>query len=55
MDGHQVVSREEWIEARKRLLAEEKEFTHRRDELSRLRRELAWVRVDKDYSQSPLQ
>src|SRR4051794_9053299 len=46
---HQVVSREEWLEARTRLLAEERDFTHRRDELSRKRRELPWVRVEKPY------
>ena len=43
------VSREEWLEARKQFLAEEKEFTRRRDALSRARRELPWERVDKDY------
>jgi predicted dithiol-disulfide oxidoreductase (DUF899 family) len=49
MENHQVVSREEWIEARKALLAKEKEFTRLRDQLSRERRELPWVRVDKEY------
>ena len=38
-----------WIEARKDLLAKEKEFTRQRDELSRLRRELPWEKVEKDY------
>lgn len=47
--GHQVVSRDEWLQARKALLAAEKEFTRKRDEVSRQRRELPWVRVDKDY------
>jgi predicted dithiol-disulfide oxidoreductase (DUF899 family) len=46
---HQVVSREEWIDARKALLAKEKEFTRLRDELSRQRRELPWERVEKEY------
>jgi predicted dithiol-disulfide oxidoreductase (DUF899 family) len=46
---HSVVSREEWLEARKALLAEEKAHTHQRDELSRRRRELPWVKVGKDY------
>ena len=44
-----VVSQEQWLEARKRLLAKEKELTHLRDELSRQRREMPWVRVDKQY------
>ena len=47
--NHQVVSQDEWIAARKRLLAKEKEFTRLRDELSRERRELPWERVDKPY------
>src|SRR5262245_26617453 len=49
MESHRVVSRDEWIEARKALLAREKEFTRARDQLSRERRELPWVRVDKKY------
>lgn len=47
--SHKVVSREEWVEARKAHLAREKEFTRQRDELSRQRRELPWVRVEKNY------
>ncbi len=47
--NHPVVSQDEWIAARKRLLAKEKEFTRLRDELSRERRELPWERVDKPY------
>jgi predicted dithiol-disulfide oxidoreductase (DUF899 family) len=49
MEEHRVVSREAWIDERKALLAKEKEFTRLRDELSRERRELPWVRVDKQY------
>ena len=49
MQDHDVVSREEWIKARKQLLAKEKEFTRQRDQLSQQRRELPWVRVDKAY------
>ena len=48
MPDHQVVSREEWLAARIKLLAEEKEFTRRRDALTRHCRELPWVRID-DY------
>ncbi|HTF32817.1 MAG TPA: thioredoxin family protein [Myxococcota bacterium] len=50
MDDHKVVSRSEWIEARKRLLAEEKSFTQARDRLSQQRRDLPWERVEKQYS-----
>jgi predicted dithiol-disulfide oxidoreductase (DUF899 family) len=46
---HDVVSHEEWTEARKKFLAKEKEFTRLRDELSRQRRELPWERVEKEY------
>jgi predicted dithiol-disulfide oxidoreductase (DUF899 family) len=46
---HEVVTREEWLAARKQLLAREKEFTKQRDELSRRRRELPWEPVDKEY------
>lgn len=50
MTTHEVVSRSEWVEARKRLLAKEKEFTRMRDQLSAERRALPWVRIDKDYA-----
>lgn len=46
---HAVVSREVWLKARKELLDEEKKFTRHRDQLSAKRRELPWVKVDKDY------
>jgi predicted dithiol-disulfide oxidoreductase (DUF899 family) len=49
MESHRVVSKDQWIEERKGLLAKEKEFTRLRDQLSRERRELSWVRVDKEY------
>jgi predicted dithiol-disulfide oxidoreductase (DUF899 family) len=44
-----IVSREEWLAARKKLLAKEKEQTRRRDRLSAERRELPWVRIEKEY------
>src|SRR5262245_11146381 len=47
--GHPVVSRDEWLRARLALLAREKEHTRERDELRRLRGELPWVRVGKEY------
>jgi len=49
MTDHQVVSREEWAAARNELLTREKEHTRRGDELARERRELPWVRVEKEY------
>jgi predicted dithiol-disulfide oxidoreductase (DUF899 family) len=49
MTAHRMVSHDEWLDARKLLLAREKEFTRLRDELSRERRALPWERVEKDY------
>jgi predicted dithiol-disulfide oxidoreductase (DUF899 family) len=49
MQPHKIVSQQEWIEARKALLAREKEFTRARDRLSEERRALPWVKVDKAY------
>ena len=49
MQPHKIVSREEWIAARKAHLAHEKEFTQARERLSEERRALPWVKVDKDY------
>jgi predicted dithiol-disulfide oxidoreductase (DUF899 family) len=50
MTDHRVGTREEWLAARKELLAREKEHTRRADELARERRELPWVRVEKEYT-----
>ena len=44
-----IVSRDEWLAARKALLAKEKEFTRLRDSLNAERRALPWVKVDKPY------
>jgi len=49
MENPKVVSRKEWLEARKQFLVKEKEFTRLRDQLSQQRRELPWVKVDKEY------
>lgn len=49
MGAHRIVSREQWLEARRKHLAEEKAFTRQRDALSAARRELPWTRVEKDY------
>ena len=50
MTDHPVVPREEWLVARTAFLAKEKEFTRLRDELSRERRELPWMKVEKTYT-----
>jgi predicted dithiol-disulfide oxidoreductase (DUF899 family) len=44
-----VVSREEWLEARRALLLQEKEATHLRDKVNAARMAMPWVKVDKDY------
>jgi predicted dithiol-disulfide oxidoreductase (DUF899 family) len=49
MNLPRVVSRTEWLEARKDLLTREKALTRARDELAAARRELPMVRVDKEY------
>jgi len=45
----EVVSREEWLVARKQLLAKEKELTRTRDALNTQRRLLPMVKIDKEY------
>ena len=47
--NHAIVSREEWIAARKALLLKEKELTAAFDQLNEERRKLPWVRIDKHY------
>ncbi|WP_227369912.1 DUF899 domain-containing protein [Halomonas sp. M20] len=44
-----VVSREEWLEERRALLVKEKELTRQYDRVSAERRELPWVKVEKNY------
>ena len=46
---HAIASREDWLEARKALLARERAITHALDALRAERRELPWVRIDKPY------
>jgi predicted dithiol-disulfide oxidoreductase (DUF899 family) len=46
---HTIVSQDEWLAARKALLAKEKEFSKARDQLSAARRALPWVKVEKNY------
>jgi predicted dithiol-disulfide oxidoreductase (DUF899 family) len=49
METHKVVSRGEWLAARKALLADEKALSKARDRVAEQRRELPWVKVDKEY------
>lgn len=49
MQDHRVVARDEWLAARRELLAREKELTRLRGRLSAERRALPWVRVEKEY------
>lgn len=46
---HEVVSREEWLEARKRLLKQEKAVTRMNDLVAAERRKLPWVKIEKNY------
>jgi predicted dithiol-disulfide oxidoreductase (DUF899 family) len=49
MNQPTVVSRAEWLVARKELLAKEKEFSRARDALSASRRQLPMVKIEKEY------
>ena len=49
MKDHPVVSSQEWVEARKALLAKEKEFTRLREQLAQERRALPWQAVSNHY------
>src|ERR1700693_645665 len=50
MSDHRSGTREEWLAARLELLDAEKELTRRGDELARLRQDLPWVPIEKEYS-----
>jgi predicted dithiol-disulfide oxidoreductase (DUF899 family) len=47
--GHKIVSRQEWTAARQELLKKEKESTRLREQLSDERRQLPWVKLEKNY------
>jgi predicted dithiol-disulfide oxidoreductase (DUF899 family) len=49
IESHEVVPHEEWVAARRTLLAKEKEFSRLRDELTEQRRALPWEAVTKEY------
>src|ERR1700704_5894174 len=46
---HTIGTHKEWLAARLELLKAEKDLTRRSDEVARKRRELPWVRIDKEY------
>ena len=50
MEHPAIVSEAEWVAARTELLRKEKELTRLKDDLSRQRRALPWVRVEKQYT-----
>jgi predicted dithiol-disulfide oxidoreductase (DUF899 family) len=49
MTPQRIVTREQWLAERIKLLDAEKEFTRQRDRLSAMRRALPWVKVEKEY------
>lgn len=50
MEKRKVVSRDQWLAARRDLLAREKQLTRELDAVRALRRELPWVKVEKPYT-----
>ncbi len=48
-ETRKVVSQNQWLVARRRLLVKEKKFSKLRDELNLQRRKLPWVKVEKEY------
>jgi predicted dithiol-disulfide oxidoreductase (DUF899 family) len=49
VDNPKVVSRDEWLTARRNLLAKEKQLTRDHDAIAAERRQLPWVKVERDY------
>jgi predicted dithiol-disulfide oxidoreductase (DUF899 family) len=49
MQTHAIANKEDWIEARRALLAKEKELTRLRDRLAAERRALPWIKIEKRY------
>jgi predicted dithiol-disulfide oxidoreductase (DUF899 family) len=47
--AHKVVSEADWIEARKQVLAEEKALAKARERVAAARRDLPWVKIEKQY------
>jgi predicted dithiol-disulfide oxidoreductase (DUF899 family) len=49
MTDHKIGTREEWLDARLKVLQAEKALTRQSDEVARMIKELPWVRIDKEY------
>ena len=49
MTDHKIVSESEWTEARKKVLAREKELPHLQEKVAEERRALPWMKVTKNY------
>jgi len=49
MQPHRIVSRAEWLDERLKLLEREKALTRQRDQVNQQRRDLPWVRIQKEY------
>jgi predicted dithiol-disulfide oxidoreductase (DUF899 family) len=49
IENPKIVSRDEWLVARKKLLIREKQLTHKKDAIAEERRKLPWVKVAKNY------
>ncbi|PWT76675.1 MAG: DUF899 domain-containing protein [Bacteroidetes bacterium] len=49
LQHHPVVTTQEWLEKRKELLIKEKELTRLQDAIAAKRRELPWIRIEKNY------
>jgi len=46
---NKIETREDWRKGRIKLLKKEKAFTKLRDELSEMRRQLPWLKIEKEY------
>ncbi len=49
MTAAKIVSRENWLKARRALLEQEKVHTKQKDEITKARQALPWVRLEKEY------
>jgi len=49
MKPNKIVSEADWIDARRKLLADEKELTRARDRIAQARRDLPWMKIEKSY------
>jgi predicted dithiol-disulfide oxidoreductase (DUF899 family) len=49
MPTHKTATRDQWREARLKLLDQEKKLTRESDEVAHLRQELPWVPIEKEY------